>query len=93
MKIEDIPAGTSWGCRFKTTTFVDAQGNPVVAANLQPGEAHPGEPKLYEGIGVIQVRDTANRRVQLQDVNSLQMFTVDFDDCWDIDTIEWQEES
>ena len=25
MKIEDIPAGESWACRFKVTTFVDKE--------------------------------------------------------------------
>jgi hypothetical protein len=43
------------------------------------------------GIGVIQVRDRENQLVQLQCVESLQQFTVSFDDCWDVDTIEWQE--
>ena len=34
MQIEDIPSGESWACRFRTTTFVDAEGEPV-SANLQ----------------------------------------------------------
>tara|TARA_B110000305_G_C19200342_1_gene520880 strand:+ start:105 stop:431 length:327 start_codon:yes stop_codon:yes gene_type:complete len=93
MQIEDIPAGESWACRFKTTTFVDSTGTPVEATNLQLGQAHPGEPGVYEGIGIIQVRDVDNRRVQLQDVETLQQFTVGFDDCWDIDTVEWTEEA
>jgi hypothetical protein len=92
MQIGDIPAGTSWGCRFKTTTFLDDQGNPVEANNLALGQAHPGKPGVYESIGVIQVRDLENNRVQLQDVESLKQFTVNFDDCWDIDTIEWVQE-
>jgi|TARA_B110000285_G_scaffold2797_1_gene2925 hypothetical protein len=92
MQIEDIPSGESWACRFRTTTFVDAEGEPV-SANLQLGQAHPGKPEVYEGIGVIQVRDVANSRVQLQDTRSLRQFTVAFDDCWDFDTIEWTEES
>ena len=89
MQIQDIPTGESWACRFRTTTFLDAQGLPTTA-QLQLGQAHPGEPGEYEGIGVIQVRDVENRRVQLQDVETLLQFTVDFDDCWDVDTIEWQ---
>jgi len=55
------------------------------------GQAHPGTPGEYEGIGVIQVRDTEAERVQLQDVETLRVFTVEFKDCWDIDTIEWTE--
>lgn len=91
MTIDDIPAGESWACRFRTTTFLDAQGAPVRAKNLQLGQAHPGEPREYTSIGVIQVRDTENRRLQLQDIKSLEQFTVSYDDCWDVDTIEWQE--
>lgn len=92
MQIEDIPAGESWACRFRTTTFVDSEGTPITA-NLQLGEAHPGTPQVYESIGVIQVRDMEAQRVQLQDVHSLQQFTVSFEDCWDVDTIEWTEEA
>ena len=92
MHIKDIPAGTSWGCKFKTTTFLNELGKPIEAYNLALGQAHPGKPGLYEGIGIIQVRDIENERVQLQDVESLKQFTVIFNDCWDVDTIEWTEE-
>lgn len=92
MDIKDIPAGESWACRFKTTTFLDSNGAPVEANSLQLGQAHPGVPGVYEGIGVIQVRDLENNRVQLQDVESLKQFTVAFEDCWDVDTIEWVED-
>lgn len=92
MDIRDIPAGESWACRFRTTTFLDEQGKPILNAQLQLGQTHPGTPGVYEGIGVIQVRDSANERVQLQDVETLEQFTVDFADCWDVDTIEWQED-
>jgi len=92
MNIQDIPVGESWACRFRTTTFLDAQGKPVEAYNLAVGQAHPGNPGVYEGIGVIQVRDLDNQRVQLQDVETLKQFTVDFADCWDVDTIEWRED-
>ena len=60
MKIEDIPSGESWGCRFRTTTFLERRGQPVEAYNLALGQAHPGVPGDVEGIGVIQVRDVAN---------------------------------
>ncbi len=92
MDIKDIPAGESWGCRFKTTTFLNDDGLPVDAINLALGQTHPGKPGLYEGIGVIQVRDIEQQRVQLQDVESLKQFTVPFSDCWDIDTIEWTDD-
>tara|TARA_B110000977_G_scaffold58558_1_gene79612 strand:- start:222 stop:506 length:285 start_codon:yes stop_codon:yes gene_type:complete len=93
MKIEDIPSGESWGCRFRTTTFLSEDGTPVEAYNLALGQAHPGVPGAWEGIGVIQVRDVEQRRVQLQCTQSLRQFTVSFEDCWDLDTIEWTKES
>jgi len=92
MNIQDIPAGESWACRFRTTTFLDSQGKPVAAKNLQLGQPHPGTPGEYTSIGVIQVRDLENSRVQLQCVETLEQFTVNFEDCWDCDTIEWTEE-
>ena len=90
MNIQDIPAGESWACRFRITTFLDSDGVPVTA-QLQQGQAHPGSPQVYESIGVIQVRDLAQERVQLQDTVTLNQYTVRFEDCWDIDRIEWQE--
>ena len=92
MDIRDIPAGESWACRFKTSTFLDQDGLPIQAYNLALGQAHPGTPGVYEGIGVIQVRDLDNERVQLQCVKTLKQFTVDFADCWDVDVIEWVED-
>jgi hypothetical protein len=93
MEMKDIPAGTSWACRFKTTTFLDKNGAPIEAYNLALGQAHPGTPGEYQGVGVIQVRDLEAERVQLQCVESLKQFTVSFKDCWDIDTIEWVEDA
>ena len=92
MDIKDIPSGESWACRFKTTTFLDTNGQPIAAYNLALGQAHPGTPGVYTSIGVIQVRDLDNQRVQLQCVDSLAQFTVAFEDCWDVDTIEWTKE-
>ena len=92
MDIRDIPVGKSWACRFRTTTFLDMSGKPIDAVNLAPGQTHPGAPGVYESIGVIQVRDLENERVQLQDIETFKQFTVDFTDCWDVDTIEWQED-
>ena len=89
MKIEDIPAGDSWACRFKTTTFVDENGNAVQDLNLMPGQPHRGKPGDYEGIGIIQIRDNDTRIVQLLDTISDIEFKVPFDDCWDVEVIEW----
>ena len=92
MQIQDIPAGESWACRFRTTTFVDSEGEPI-DPHVQVGEAHPGSPGEYESIGVIQVRDQASELVQLQCIKTLRQFTVSFAACWDLDTVEWLEET
>ena len=91
MEIKDIPAGQSWACKFRTTTFLDSDGTPVTATNLQLGQAHPGKPGVYESLGVICTRDAAAALVELQDTRTGQQFVVSFDDCWDCDTIDWIE--
>lgn len=92
MNIEDIRPGESWACKFKTVTFLDSAGTPVSAPNLALGQSHPGMPGNYTSVGIIQIRDIENNRVQLQDVESQKQFTVAFEDCWDVDRIEWQED-
>ena len=90
MKIEDIPAGESWACRFKVTTFVDKKsGLAVEDKNVQPGQAHKGIPGEYESIGIIEVRDNTSRIVQLIDTVTNITFKVGYDFCWDIDKVEW----
>tara|TARA_S200000501_G_scaffold59191_1_gene49542 strand:+ start:1449 stop:1763 length:315 start_codon:yes stop_codon:yes gene_type:complete len=90
MKIEDIPAGESWACRFKVTTFVDKEsGLAVQDKNVQPGQPHKGIPGEYKGIGLIQIRDVENRIVQLLDTVTDITFKVGFDDCWDVEVVEW----
>lgn len=88
MHIQDCEPGTSYACRFKTLAFLDGQGRPV-QANLEIGQAHPGQPGVYESIGIIQIRDLANQRVQLRDTVSDLTFSVAIEDCWDVDVIEW----
>jgi hypothetical protein len=88
MNIEDLEAGTSWACKFRTTTFVDENGVPV-KANLNIGQAHPGKPQTYESVGVISVRDVESRKVEVVDIETEQRFIVNFDDCWDLDEVEW----
>ena len=88
--IESITAGESWACRFRVQTFVDAQGQPVDTRNLQIGEAvKDAEPGWYEGVGVVQVRDRNHKLVELWDRDLDRTWVVGWDDCWDIDTVEW----
>jgi hypothetical protein len=89
MEIEDIKPGNSYACRFKVQTFVDSNGLPVDTRNIQIGEKVPGLPGEYNGFGVIQVRDTANRLVEVWDTELNREWTVAWSDCWDVDTAEW----
>lgn len=82
--LETISAGSSYACRFRVNTLVNAQGVPpeVNDSPLTPGE--------YTSIGVIARRDLENRRVSVIDTATGRQFTVDFDDCWDVDVAEWE---
>ena len=90
MEIENITAGESWACKFRTRTFVNEDGKPVSTKHLQPGDRVPGKPGDYEGFGVITIRDTQRRLVEILDQNIPdQSWVVSWDDCWDIDRVEW----
>jgi hypothetical protein len=85
IKIEEVEVGKSYGCKFRVITMLDDSGKPVVDL----GDALPKAPGEYEGFGVIQMRDLNNRLVELYDTTARKMFTVSFNDIWDIDTVEW----
>lgn len=87
MKIEEIEVGKSYGCKFKVTTMLDTMGRPAPNLSDVPLKG-PGE---YEGFGVIQVRDLKSRLVELYDTTARKTFRVDFDNIWDIDTVEYVE--
>lgn len=92
LTIEDCTAGESWGCRFRAHTFVDSEGKPVSTKNLQIGQpVKNGKPGIYEGFGIIQKRDNEKRLVELWDNSADRTWVVSWQDCWDIDRIEWQD--
>jgi len=80
----DIQPGERYGCKFRTVTMLNDQGEPATGS---PGDSFPG-PGVYESIGIIQTRDLENQKVKLIDTVSRLTFVVSFDDIWDIDTIE-----
>jgi len=84
-KIEDITPGNSYGCMFRVTTMLDELGQPAPNLSDVPLKG-PGE---YEGFGILQSRDLESRMVELYDEKSRKMFTVSFDNIWDVDDIEW----
>lgn len=87
LKIEDIVVGESYACKFRVTTMLDALGRPAPNLSDTPLKG-PGE---YESLGVIKVRDVEQKLVELEDTKSKKSFVVTWDDCWDIDTVDWQD--
>lgn len=87
MQIEDITPGLSYACRFRVTTMLDTLGRPAPNLSDTPLQG-PGE---YEGLGVIKIRDLDSRQVKLNDTVTGKDFVVDFDNIWDIDTVDWQD--
>ncbi len=93
MQMQDITAGESWGCRFRVRTFVNEQGIPVDTRFIPPGSKVPGNPGDYEGVGSISKRDINNRLVEIVDHKiPNRTWTVKWDDCWDIDRVEYAED-
>ena len=87
MNIQDIEVGKSYACRFRATVMLDVAGNP--APNYEGLEL--AGPADYEGLGVIRIRDVEQRLVELEDVETKRIFVVPWEDCWDVDTVEWVE--
>lgn len=88
MKPEDIEPGKPYGCKFKTVTMLDDLGQPP---GLSKGPFKgPGE---YEGFGFIVIRDLEGKKFKIQDEKSKKYFIVNFEDVWDIDTVEWINEN
>lgn len=84
MKIQDVEPGKSYACKFKVETMLDTYGRP-------PGlsDTPLKGPGLYEGFGVIEIRDSEKEMVQIVDEKSSKKFVVPFKDIWDIDTVDW----
>lgn len=91
---EDIEPGTSYACRFRVNTFVTAEGTVRDTRKLKPGETvKDAQPGTYEGFGVIQKRDTAKRLFEIWDQANDRTWVVDWHNTWDIDTVEWVDNS
>ncbi len=91
IKMEDITAGESWGCRFRVRTLIDPKGKPVNTTHVPPGTRIDAEPGFWESIGSIEIRDVDNRLVQVVDHELGRTWHVSWDDCWDIDRVEYKE--
>lgn len=87
LKMEDIVVGESYACKFRVTTMLDTLGRPAPNLSDTPLKG-PGN---YESLGVIKIRDVEQKLVELEDTKSNKSFVVPWDDCWDIDTVDWQD--
>ena len=86
MDIRSITPGKAYACKFKVETMLDIHGRlPGLSDTPLKG------PGLYEGLGVIQIRDMESKHVQLKDEKSGKEFIVPFAQIWDIDTVDWNE--
>jgi len=78
--IHDIEQGKTYACKFKIEIMLDTLGRPM-GIDDTPFDA----PGLYEGIGVIKIRDIENKQVQIVDEKTGKEFVLSFDDIWDVD--------
>ena len=85
--IQDIEVGGSYACKFRATCMLDALGRPAPNLSDVPLKGLG----TYESLGIIKIRDTEQRLVELEDTKTNRTFVVPWEDCWDIDTVEWQE--
>jgi hypothetical protein len=85
--IMDITPGESYACKFRVETMLDTFDRPAPNLSDTPLKG----PGVYEGVGVLMQRDTAQRLVRLRDEKSSKEFVVSFDDIWDVDTVEWRD--
>ena len=85
--ITEIEVGKSYACKFKVEHILDEFGRI-------PGLSDVPLQGLgwYEGNGILQVRDSVGKRVQLKDEKSGKEFVVPFSQIWDIDVAEYVEE-
>ena len=85
-EMKDLVQGNSYACKFKVTTMLDTTGQPSGLSDT-PLQG-PGE---YESLGVIIIKDNATQLVKVEDTVSHKVFVVTFDDCWEIDDVDWKD--
>lgn len=89
---EDITAGSAWGCEFRVRTWINTETGAIADPPDEPptelSDVQPGE---YSSWGVISIRDTESRLFEIQDAAAERSWVVPWDDCWNIDTVEFKE--
>jgi len=87
MEIEDIKAGRSYACYITVAELVDKEGEPL--ENATEGDAYAVRQR--EVFGVIKTRDTEKQLVEVIDTDTGKSYTVGWEDCRDIDEVEWRD--
>lgn len=86
LRPEDIEPGKSYACKFKTEMMLDIYDRP-------PGlsDTPLKGPGMYESFGLITVRDSESKLFRIQDLKGDakgKVYTIPWDNCWDIDEAE-----
>jgi len=86
--IMDVVPGKSYACKYRVETMLDNFGRPYNLSDV-PMKG----PGIWEGVGILEQRDTEKRLVKLVDKDfRMNKFVVSFDDIWDIDEVEWTDD-
>jgi hypothetical protein len=87
MQISDIEPGKSYACYFKTAELVDERGNAVIERESQK----PAKIIQREIFGIIKTRDLQQQLVEILDQETGKTYVVGWEDCWDVDEVEWHD--
>jgi hypothetical protein len=87
MQISDIEPGKSYACYFRTAELVDSHSNPITDGNSQSAE----KVIQREIFGVIKTRDLQQQLVEVIDQETGKSYVVGWEDCWDVDEVEWHD--
>ena len=88
---QDIETGKSYACHFTVRDIpLDEHGRPGGLYSMADLPiVRTGD---YEGFGFIRTRDTAQRLFEVEDTTKTRRtWIVSWDDCRDIDLVEWTE--
>ena len=92
IKPDDIESGKSYACHFTVRDIpLDEWDRPAGLYSLSDVPIkRTGD---YEGFGFIRTRDTAQRLFEVEDTTKTRRtWIVSWDDCRDIDLVEWTED-
>jgi len=66
-------------------------------SDIKAGKSYACRFLIREGLattelfGVIKTRDTEQKLAEILEVNSNDTYVVKWEDCWDIDEVEWRD--